>query len=227
MISMIAHQWRQPISTISMRANNILVDVSLKEVNDRKLEKIAGGIMHDTQELSKTIDDFRNFFKPDNKTVEVIIEDIFNDVFLVIGKSLVNNNIAFKKDLHSTKKIKTFPRELMQCIINVIQNAKDAILENHIKDGLIHISSNDTDYGVEIKILDNGGGIKDEVIDKIFEPYFSTKHNLNGTGIGLYMTKMIIEEHLSGTIIANNSGNGAYFEIYLPELKDENSNYIN
>jgi len=217
MISMIAHQWRQPISIISMEANNMIADIALESVDMKKFEAHAESIIDKSQELSKTINDFKNFFRPENSSQEITIEDVFNDVFSVIGKSLHANNIEFIKDFHSTKRISTFSRELMQAIINIVQNSKDAILENTSKDGLIKVGTYDKKDGVLIKIIDNGGGIKDNIIDNIFDPYFSTKNKKNGTGIGLYMSKTIIEKHLNGKIIAYNNDDGACFEIELPD----------
>ncbi|MEA1954880.1 MAG: HAMP domain-containing sensor histidine kinase [Campylobacterota bacterium] len=215
MISMIAHQWRQPISVIAMGANNILADIELEMVDETTLKSGAEDIVKQTQELSKTINDFKNFFKPKTDVEEVFLEDIFNDVFTVIGKSLENNNIKVIKELPTDLKIKTYARELMQVFINIIKNSKEAIVDNN-NEGKISILVKEDKGEIIIKICDSGGGIKKEIIGKIFNPYFSTKSKNTGTGIGLYMSKTIVERHLNGILIAYNTDTGACFEMKLP-----------
>ena len=216
MISMIAHQWRQPLSVIAMGANNVIADIELKMLDEKVLHDGAVEILEQTQELSKTIDDFKNFFRP-IKTVENIYpEDIFYEAFKVVGKSLENHEIEVIKKFNNNTKIKTFSRELMQVLINIIKNAKEALVENEIKDKKLYIFIKDTKDLVEISICDNAGGIKPDIINKIFNPYFSTKYEKSGTGLGLYMSKTIIEKHLNGTIEVENSKGGACFKIKLP-----------
>ncbi|MEA3384015.1 MAG: HAMP domain-containing sensor histidine kinase [Campylobacterota bacterium] len=216
MISMIAHQWRQPLSVIAMGANNIIADIELDMLDEKALHDGSMKILEQTQELSKTIDDFKNFFRPIKTVEDIYPEDIFNDAFNVIGKSLQNNEIVVIKEFKNGKKIKTYSRELMQVFINIIKNAKEVLVENKIKDKKIYITIKDTENLIEISICDNAGGIKPDIIDKIFNPYFSTKHEKNGTGLGLYMSKTIIEKHLHGKIEVRNSNDGACFTIKLP-----------
>ncbi len=216
MISMIAHQWRQPISVIAMGANNIMADIELEIIEEKKLKSYSIDIVNKTQELSKTIDDFKNFFKPDKELCNVLIEDVFSDVFSVIGQSLTNAEVEVTIEYHNGKEIKTYPRELMQVLINIIKNAKEAIEAAGVKKRKISIVVNEIKDEMLIKICDNGGGIKESIIGKIFDPYFSTKSQNVGTGIGLYMSKTIIEKHLNGIITAYNLGDGACFEIRLP-----------
>jgi len=217
MISMIAHQWRQPISVIAMDANNILADIELEMLDEETLKSGSLDILQQTQELSKTIDDFRNFFKPEQNAVSVFVEDVFKDAFSVMGKSLQNNSISVDMDIKNGTEIITFSRELMQVFINILQNAKDALLEKKPKDKKISITIRDNKNGVSIKICDNAGGIKEDILEKIFDPYFSTKGEKNGTGLGLYISKTIIERHLYGTLTAENIENGVCFEIQLPK----------
>ena len=216
MISMIAHQWRQPLSIISMGANNILADVELHMVEEKSLVSGAEGIIEQTLELSKTIDDFKNFFKPEKLAVEILPEDIFNEAFGVIGKLLENSSIELVCEFNNGKKITTYSRELMQVLINILKNAKEALVEKREHKRKIFISIANNKNEVFIKICDNAGGIKEEIITKIFNPYFSTKDNANGTGLGLYMSKTIVEKHLNGVITAYNKDEGACFEIKLP-----------
>ena len=221
MISMIAHQWRQPISVIAMDANNILADIELDMVDDNSLKEGATDIISQTQELSKTIDDFRNFFKPERIPENVFIKDIINDALNVIGKSLENNNIQVILNLKDTPKITTYSRELMQVLINIIKNAKEAFIDKEIERKTITISLSNIQSKLYIEIIDNAGGIDEEIIDKIFDPYFSTKGEKNGTGLGLYMSRTILEKHLFGTLEVKNKDNGASFELKLPITQDE------
>ncbi|MEA3383067.1 MAG: ATP-binding protein [Campylobacterota bacterium] len=217
MISMIAHQWRQPIAVISMGANNIMVDIELDMVTNEELEDIAKDILGQTQYLTKTIDDFRDFFKPKKDKELFFVKDIFEEALKVIGKSLENNDIELIKDCKYDKEIYSYSRELLQVFINIIKNAKEVLIDNSTKDATISISCGKSeDNMVLIKIEDNAGGVPIEIMDKIFEPYFSTKDEKTGTGLGLYMSKTIIEKHLNGLLTIENSDKGACFKIKLP-----------
>ena len=218
MISMIAHQWRQPLSVISMGANNIIADIELEMVDNETLRSGAVEILEQTQELSKTIDDFKNFFRPVKTVEKVLPESIIDEVIKVVGKSLENHEIEVVVEFKNGKKIETYSRELMQVFINIIKNAKEALVDNDIKNKKIIISIIDANDVVEIKISDNAGGVPVDIIDKIFNPYFSTKNEKNGTGLGLYMSKIIVEKHLNGIIEVNNENDGACFKIELPYI---------
>ena len=216
MISMIAHQWRQPISVISMYANNILADIELETLDEKSLREYTEGIETQTQELSKTIDDFRNFFKPERIMEETSVEDVLHDALGVIGKSLENNDIEVALELESCKNIETYSRELMQVIINIIQNAKDALLEKEIKDKKILISLKDEETFLSLRVCDNAGGVAKEHLFSVFDAYFTTKGAKDGTGLGLYMSKTIVEKHLHGSLEVTNVGEGACFALKLP-----------
>ena len=221
MISMIAHQWRQPLSVISMNANNIMADIELDIVDNKTLHTGAVDIIAQTQELSKTIDDFKNFFRPEKKVEDTLLEDIFIEAFKVVGKSLENNDIKIIKQFNCKKKIKTYSRELMQVFINIIKNAKETLVTKNIKKREITIIIEDYSDNVEIKICDNAGGVPKDIIDKIFNPYFTTKEEASGTGLGLYMSKTIVEKHLKGKIDVYNSNEGACFVLKLPHIVQE------
>ena len=221
MISMIAHQWRQPISVIAMGANNILADIALDMLEKESLKSGANNIILQTKELSKTIDDFRNFFRPAKEAEDVLVEDILSEVFAIVEKSLENNNIEVFKEFKNEKKISTYSRELMQVFINILKNAKEVLVENIKEDRKIFISIKESKNKVVIKICDNAGGIKVDILNKIFDPYFTTKNEINGTGLGLYISKTIIEKHLNGTLNAYNKDDGACFEISLPYILNE------
>lgn len=216
MISMIAHQWRQPISVIAMDANNILVDIELDLINKDELSTISKDIILQTSELSKTIDDFRDFFKPNKYTEVVILKEVIDDTLSILGKSLENNNIKIMLNIDENIEITTYSRELIQVLINLIKNAKEALIEKELESKTIHLALFQKNECAIITISDNAGGISETIIGKIFDPYFTTKGEKNGTGLGLYMSKTIIEKHLYGTIIVRNIQEGAQFEIKLP-----------
>jgi PAS domain S-box-containing protein len=221
MISMIAHQWRQPLSVISMSANNIMADLELDIIEYDSLKDTSTEIMEQTIELSKTIDDFRNFFKP-KKTKEIVsIHEVFDDAFKIISKSLENNDVEIIKIFKSDKKIETYSRELMQVILNILKNSKEVLCEMKVENKIITINTYDYENSVVIEISDNAGGIPQGVIPKVFDPYFSTKNDKTGTGLGLYMCKVIIEKHLNGKINATNKEDGACFTIMIQDKKDK------
>ena len=218
MISMIAHQWRQPISAISMDANNILADIELDMLEEKTLKSGVKNVVARTQELSKTIDDFRNFFRPEQIPQEIIPEDVFRDAFSVMEKSLENNKIKIVLETKNTTKITTYSRELMRVIINILRNSNEVLVKNSIMEKEIFVSIIDAEDEIVVRICDNVGGISEEIIDKIFDPYFTTKDKNVGTGLGLYISKTIVEKHLNGTLKVYNKDDGACFEIRLPYM---------
>ena len=219
MIGMIAHQWRQPISSIAMDANNMLLDIALEDFNTTQAEKYANSITEQTQHLSHTIDDFRNFFKPDKVISEVNIREILDSTLSIVKDSLKNNNIKLTTSFETDKEVKAYPRELMQVFVNIINNSKDALRLNKPVNAIISIRVYEDEKYINTQVCDNGGGIDVDILPKVFDPYFSTKDEKTGTGIGLYMSKMIIENHLAGTIEVYNNDDGACFRVRL--LKEQ------
>lgn len=215
MIGMIAHQWRQPIAGIAMDANNMLLDIALETFDNDAAEGYAQDILDQTKHLSKTIDDFRNFFKPDKAVSRVNIQEVIEETFTIVKESLINHKIKIKTVYHSETKIDAYSRELMQVFVNIINNAKDALISSKVKEPWISIKVYEDDLYVNTVICDNGGGIDPAIFSKLFDPYFTTKDEKTGTGLGLYMSKMIIEDHLHGIIEASNSVYGACFRVRL------------
>lgn len=218
MINMIAHQWRQPISVIAMCANNMLLDIELENINKEEFQKQTHDILSQTEHLSTTIDDFRNFFKPNKSKELVTIRSVVEDALKLMQKSFENNNIEIRLDLQSDTKIEIYSRELMQVFLNLLKNAKEALDQNPTIHHWINVHLEETPEYLIATICDNGGGIKQENMHKIFEPYFSTKSEKNGTGLGLYMSKIIIEKHLHGNLSVSNKEEGACFTIKLPYM---------
>ena len=215
MISMIAHQWRQPATVIALSANNILVDVKLDMVDNESLQRNAQDIIEQTEYLSHTIDDFRNFFKPNKQKTLVSVKEVMDETMVMMRATLENNDIELIENYGSNIRFFTYEKELMQVFINILKNAQEILKEKKISTKQIVISEFIKKNNVIVQICDNAGGIAEENIYKIFEPYFTTKDEMNGTGLGLYISKVIIEKHLNGTIRAFNKGDGACFEISI------------
>lgn len=222
MIGMIAHQWRQPITVIAMGANNMLADIALESVEVENFKHQSQQILKQTEYLSKTIDDFRTFFRPDKEKDEVKIMDIFQEARQIIGKSLESYNIDLMVVDNSNETILTYSRELLQVVLNLLKNAKEALEARNTHNAYIHVTIESlADDRIVTSVCDNGGGIEANLLERIFEPYFSTKDAKTGTGLGLYMSKIIVEKHLHGIIRASNSNNGACFTITLPKFFKE------
>ncbi|XOB62562.1 sensor histidine kinase [Campylobacterota bacterium DY0563] len=217
MIGNIAHQWRQPLSAISTIASGLKLNYEFGMLQEDDIPKNMDLIVDNTKYLSKTIDTFRDFIKEKRVEKEVIIQDRIEESLKIIQASLENNHIKLIKniDYQTPVKYRMIPEELAQVIINILNNAKDAIIHKKIKDGWIKISLIIKDNKILITIEDNAKGIDEENLIKIFDPYFTTKHQSQGTGLGLYMSKTIIEKHLGGKLIVENSENGAVFTIEL------------
>lgn len=213
MIGMIAHQWRQPITVIAMGANNILADIALEDVSIERFAQEAKDVLKQTEYLSKTIDDFRNFFRPNKEKDAIKVVDVLLEAKQIIGKSLENHNIELSIVSDEEELIYTYSRELLQVVLNLLKNSKEALDTNKTENGYINASVESLDDSIIIRVCDNGGGIDASIMDRIFEPYFSTKDKKSGTGLGLYMSKTIIEKHLNGTISAINTDDGVCFMI--------------
>ena len=212
---MIAHQWRQPLNLISIATASIQFDILFNKNDKDKLNKTLESIANYSQHLSDTIDDFRNFYKPDKEIDTELIQKSINRALKIIGDSLLSDRIEIVENYHSTSKIGMFSNEIMQVILNILKNSQDNFYEKKIENPKIQISCEDTNDSVILNICDNGGGIDEGIMGEIFNPYFSTKSKKNGTGLGLYMSKMIIEEHHNGGLEVKNNDNGVCFTIRL------------
>lgn len=216
MISMIAHQWRQPLSSIAAVISTLKLRIKMKKINPEDFEEKVTDIDKYLHYMSKTIDDFRNFFKTTSDKKELIsVNNIIHMAIELIGKVFINNNI---KIINSEKRLSSLPlykSQLLQVVLNILNNSKDAFKDNNIEDGIINIEYEEDENIQKVIISDNAGGIPTNIIDNIFDPYFSTKEKKNGTGLGLYMCKTIIEKHFDGTITATNSKDGAIFTISI------------
>jgi len=221
MIGMIAHQWRQPLNALSIAVGSI--DLILDEYDrdaeikkEKILEKIERSFELITQ-MNDTINDFRNFFKKDYMIVEHFgIEQVFREVLSLLSGQLETININVIMSIDEAFSLEGVKNQFKHVALNIVLNAKDAIVKKReILDvtngdyrGEIQITAKKGKGYFDIFISDNGIGIHDDIKDRLFEPYFTTKHANNGTGVGLYMSKTIIERYFGGVITLSNNING-------------------
>ena len=222
MIGNIAHQWKQPLSVISLSNGIIKLNQEFKSFSEEEIKDAIKGIDNSVKNLSSTIDDFRNFFNPNKKEESFDIKDAFDKTFKLIDSQFKYNDIKVIKNIQSVI-IDTYENELLQTLINILKNAKDELIKKDVNEKkFIFIDAIKEDTNLIIKIKDNAGGIPANILNRIFEPYFTTKENNGGTGIGLYMSKNIIE-HMGGTLSVSNieyayegiNYKGAQFQIVL------------
>ncbi|WP_424578636.1 ABC transporter substrate-binding protein [Arcobacter sp. 7ABA8] len=204
MLENIAHQWRQPLSVITMGASGIKLKKELELLDDSFLTDTLESILKSSSYLSQTIDDFKYFFKPSKDKDKFSLESCFEKSLNVLSLKLNNEKITIIKNIEKVE-IVGYESELVHVFINILNNAKDAFCEAKVNKRIIFLDILKEKSKIVIKIKDNAGGINSSIIDKIFDPYFTTKHKSQGTGIGLYMSHQIITKHMDGQIEVSNS----------------------
>jgi len=214
MFENITHQWKQPLSSISVSTSGIKVEKEHEILTDDRLMNFIDSIDLSVKHLTQTIDDFKSFVVNDTKQHKFNLKDIVNKTIKLLQIKFKSENILIETQLDDVE-ITNYQNDLIQVLMNILSNAFEALFQ---KPGEKQITINlfVEDKFVCIEIRDNAGGISDGCIDKIFEKYFTTKKEKEGSGVGLYMSKQIIDERLNGKIEACNKGNGACFKIYLP-----------
>ncbi len=221
MVSMIAHQWRQPLSSISSTVTTLELKVIMDEYDSTYFTQQLKNISNYSQYLSSTIDDFRNFYKSSDVKIQIKLEEIINNALKIIEPSLDSKGIKINKYYKSNQSLLTYANEVQQVIINILQNAQDILIQRDINNPTINISIDISEEMNIIEIIDNANGISEDIILKIFDPYFTTKDTLDGTGLGLFMSKKIIENRCNGKLLVFNKNNGAVFKILLPKDKND------
>lgn len=222
MIENIAHQWRQPLSLITTASSGIKIQKEMDVLTDDILIEAVTSIGNSANYLSETIDDFRDFFKPDKEKTKFELKTSLDRSFKLLSSQIKNKEINVIQNI-KTVNINGFERELLQVLLNILKNALD-VLEMYKDEKYIFIDIYDENDMAIIKIKDNAGGINEDIIERIFEPYFTTKHKSIGTGIGLYMSEEIITRHMHGELLVENTTyefenktfTGAMFTIKLP-----------
>lgn len=221
MISMIAHQWRQPLNQLSYTLMNIEGAYEHNELNRTYLHEKVAEADRTLQFMSHTIDDFRDFFRPDKSREPVALDACVDQTLKLLEKMLVSHHIAVETELGCSVTLPLYRNEVIQVLINLILNAKDVLSERNVASPMITITCYETGQFVVIRVCDNGGGVDDAYAERIFEPYFSTKQGMHGTGLGLYMSRTIVVEHFNGELTFENRDGGACFYVKIGKTQDE------
>lgn len=218
MIGAIAHQWKQPLNALSLLSQDVKSAYEFEELNDEYIDRFSEKANEQIRYMSKTIDDFKNFFKPDKDKKEFCINEAVQNAISILEIQMKNNDIEIKLEL-ATSNTQAFgnKNEFSQAFINILNNAKDAISQRQLRDktlkAIVIIRTLAIDGKIMITVEDNGGGIDESIKDKIFEPYVTTKKQ--GTGIGLYMSALIIKDGFGGSLGVDNTTDGARFTIFI------------
>jgi len=217
MLGNIAHQWRQPLMELSSITMELQAKVELLgKVSNKEIIQTVEKSNDIIKYMSQTIDDFRNFFAKDKKRVQFKISEQVSSAINMINSSLKKYDIKLEIIVIKNSSIVGFKNEYSQVLINILSNAKDELVRRKIKDPKIILRiGEDKDRSV-VEIEDNAGGIKIEPIEKVFEPFY-TKNKVNGTGVGLFMSKLIVENNMDGRLLAKNTNKGAKFIIVVPK----------
>ena len=216
MLSMIAHQWRQPLTAISATTSYMFGKLMVDEFDRDEFIDELQHIEDYSKHLSKTIDDFRNFFKPNKQKEDTTLEAIIDTTLDIVTPVLSNNNISVKTDYRCNETINSYANEIGQVVLNLIKNAEDVLVEKKIQTPIINIKTYKNNNSAVFEISDNGGGISNKIMDRIFDQYFTTKTTQDGTGVGLCMSKTIIENNCKGSLNVKNGNEGALFVVTIP-----------
>ena len=222
LIGNIAHQWRQPLSVISTATSGMKLKKELKVLTDESFHDYSESILNNVTFLSKTIDEFRDYIKESHRQKEVIIQERVKMALSMVESACNLEGIHIIEEHMDENPIRfrLIIGELLQVLISLLNNAKEALMQSKNKNKFIKYGVYQDEYRILITIEDNGGGIDKNIMDKIFNPYFTTKHKSQGTGIGLYTSYDIISNHLNGKLYVKNTEDGAKFFIELPVFMD-------
>lgn len=215
MISNIAHQWRQPLNTLGLLIQRLPIFYGTDMFNKEFVSETSNDAMKLVNHMSSTIDDFRNFFRPEKERTDFNVNNAINQAVALVEVSFKAHHLQIELQLKDDPVVNGYPNEFSQVVMNILFNARDAIVENRLGKGIITIHSGIEGEKVAITISDNAGGIPEEILDNVFDPYFTTKGPERGTGIGLFMSKVIIEQNLGGRLSVRNTPDGASFRIEI------------
>jgi PAS domain S-box-containing protein len=212
MINNIAHQWRQPLNVLGLNIQRLMLFYEMGDFSSAFLQTSTDDAMKLIKHMSQTIDDFRNFFKSDKEKTDFSVNQAIQLTISLVQDGLKSNHVEIVTHSDGDPLINGYYNEFCQVLLNILQNARDAIVERKIAAGKVSIASGVENGMTVITITDNAGGIPEEILGRVFEPYFSTK-GVQGTGIGLFMSKNIIETNMGGRIAVRNTTHGAEFRI--------------
>jgi PAS domain S-box-containing protein len=213
MIANIAHQWRQPLNTLALSIQELKMMHGLGECDDDYMRQSVDKSMGLIQHMSHTIDDFRDYFKPDKEKMNFKVSEVIQNTRLLVEDSFKHQKVGIQIVTQQSPVIFGYRNEFAQSLLNILNNARDALTEKYQESPMVTITISSVAGRALITVADNAGGIPEEIIDKIFDPYFTTKAAQQGTGLGLFMSKTIIEKNLGGKLTVRNTGAGAEFRI--------------
>lgn len=219
MVHNIAHQWRQPLNSLGLTVSNMQDDFRFNTMTPESMARDVEHVRRLLERMSTTIDDFRDFFRPDREETQFDVADAAKQAVFVIEATLKNNHIDLVVDTQPGLSVTGFHGQYAQAVLNLLVNAKEAILERKAGNGQIRLALEEREGNAVLTVDDNGGGIPEAVLPRLFDPYFTTKEQ--GSGIGLYMVKMIIERNMHGTVAAANIEDGARFTLCVPLGKEK------
>ena len=213
MINNIAHQWRQPLNTLGLIIQQLPLFYKSGEISEEMLKDYVGNSMELIQHMSQTIEDFTNFFRSDKEKVAFSVNQVIARTLSLIEKSFKDQKIGITLQPEVDPMANGYPNEYAQVLLNILMNARDELVGHNVDDALISIHAFAEGGRSVVTITDNAGGIADEIIDRLFDPYFTTKGPDKGAGIGLFMSQTIIEKNMGGRLTVRNTGSGAEFRI--------------
>ena len=215
MINNIAHQWRQPLNTLGLAVQLLQLRYKMCELDEACVDEITGKAMEKIRYMSQTIDDFRYFFHPNKEKMEFDVNQVVTKTVSLIEESCKSLGINVVVDVMDDPHIVGYPNEFSQVILNILNNARDVLTERKCSDPAIMVRTAEIHGKVVVTVADNAGGVPEEIIRRIFEPYFTTKGPDRGTGLGLFMSKTIIERNMNGKLSVGNTDGGAEFRIEI------------
>jgi PAS domain S-box-containing protein len=213
MINNIAHQWRQPLNNVGLIIQNLQFSFDDATISPAELQKEIGTAMDVIIHMSRTIDDFRNFFREDKQKSVFTVSDAVHNTLEFVSAALTNHSIQIELEDDKHVTATGYQNEYAQVLLNILSNSREASIERHIPNPRIQIRITSENSHSVVYIRDNCGGITEEVMPKIFDPYFTTRSPDKGTGIGLYMSKVIIEQNMNGRLTASHTDGGVEFRI--------------
>jgi C4-dicarboxylate-specific signal transduction histidine kinase len=213
MIDSIAHQWRQPLNTLGLIIQQEQQAYEMGTFSKESIDENTGMAMEIIRHMSRTIDDFRNFFRPDKNKVSFRINNAIRHTLSLVEKSFQEQHISIELQPEGDPVAHGFPNEYAQVLMNILVNARDVMVERKIDNPRISIRFFVEGTKTVVTVTDNAGGVPEEILGKLFDSSFTTKGPDKGTGIGLYMSKLIIEQSMGGKLTAGNVGEGAEFRI--------------
>jgi PAS domain S-box-containing protein len=215
MIASIGHQWRQPLNSLSLLIQDVREALEFGEIDDQYIDRFTRESMIQIKHMSRTINDFRKFYKPNKEKCSFSVGDSIEDALSIFSSSLKNHAIQVEFEFRGQQMAFGFPNEYSQVVLNILTNARDAFVHKDINNRKLIIKIDETKESITAEFIDNAGGIEQELLHKVFEPYFTTRNH--GTGLGLYMTKMILE-NMNGSVLVENTSDGAHFYLTVPKI---------